>query len=245
MWMHRLTRVVALCAMGLTTGCTVLNAPKTPGQILKLQEPDLHRGYYLYVPSGYTPDQQWPVVAVCHAASPLDNAKTQIDEWKGLAESKLFLVLAPELNSVSGSLSKDPAGQLAKMRADEEAVLAILAHVRAARSVDPDRIFMVGWLGGAYPALYIGMRNPEVFRGIALRQPYFKAEYVEPCAPRLDYYQSIHVLYGPTDLYRDEAKACVDWLHQQRMSVTDQESPTAPPRQPGDSASIRPGCGAE
>lgn len=227
--------VVAASFVAMFTGCTVLNPPRVGGQILQLAEPDTRRAYQLYVPAAYSSDKLWPVAVVCHAAGPFDSPRGQIDEWKGLAEGRQFLVVAPQLVGVGGSLSKDPARKLALLRQDEEAVLAILRHVRGARGVDTNRVFIVGWLGGAYPALYLGLKNPDVFRAISLRQPYFDGRFVEPCLPYLDYQQPIQVVYGVTDFHRDQATACIEWFRAHRMFVTDQESGGAHRRDPADS----------
>ncbi|MBN1489164.1 MAG: PKD domain-containing protein [Phycisphaerae bacterium] len=87
-------------------------------------------------------------------------------------------------------------------------------------------------MGGAYPALSTGMRHPDIFRAIALRQPAFDARFFETCLPYLDVYQPVFVLYGMTDLARDQSIECADWLRENRVAVTAQELGTANKRQP-------------
>ena len=68
-----------------------------PGQHIATQDPELHHPYRLYVPTSYYHERRWPLVVTCHGTEPFDTADLQLDEWKGLAEQKGFLVVAPEL----------------------------------------------------------------------------------------------------------------------------------------------------
>jgi hypothetical protein len=216
-------------------GCAPLDARPVPGSILALREPDTSRDYQLYLPSRYSADQQWPLVIVCHAQWPLDWPKAQIDEWKDRAESKGFLVAAPKLLSTSPGLSDDSAAQVSRQRQDEEAILGIIAHIRAARSIDTNAIFIYGWLGGAYPALFTGLKNPDVFRAVALRQPSFDSRYIQPTVPYLDHQQPIQAICGfsdLTDFTRKDGLACVEWLREHRMAVSEEETPSANKREP-------------
>ncbi len=222
----------SLVFLSLAGGCVVLTPGHAPGQIVTAREPDTNREYQLYVPSNYTRDRAWPLVIACHGGRPLDWPGAQIDEWKGLAESKGFFVAAPELLGTSGDLSGDVSRQLAGLRQDEEAVRAIVAHVRASRNIETNAVFIVGWLAGAHPAMFVGLRNPDVFRALALRQPRFDPRLVQPCESYLDHQQSIQVVYGPTDFARDQAVACVEWLRTRRMIVAEQETGSAHKREP-------------
>lgn len=216
------------------SGCVVLNAGPAPGQTLTFREPDTRRSCKLYVPSNYTPEQAWPVLVACHGARLFDSPQFQIDEWKSTAEAKGFLVLAPDLNSVGGDLGGDPTRQIDRQRQDEEAILACLAYVRAGRTIDRDRVFISGWLGGAYPALFTGLRNPDVFRAITLCQPAFDRRYIDPVAGYVDPWQPVQVIYGLYDIWRDPSLACIAWLREQQIVVTELESNRAGQRDASD-----------
>ena len=224
---------LALAAfLAATSGCIVLNPGHAPGPTLTFREPETNRTYRLYVPSTYSPERSWPLMVACHGAPPFDSAAFQIDEWKGLAEAKGFLVLAPDLISTAGDLSKDPAPQIARQRQDEEAILAAITHVRASRNVDTDHVFIAAWTGGAYPALFTGLRNPHIFRVIALRQPAFDPRFVEVCIPYIDQQQPVYIIYGPGDLAHDRTLACGEWLRRNRVYVEQQEVTNAHVRNP-------------
>jgi hypothetical protein len=215
-------------------GCTMLMVEDQPGVIREQVEPDTQRKYWTYTPSYYDAQEAWPVLVVCHGAASVDKPQRQVDEWKRLAEEKAFIVVAPQLESVDPGLTTKPEDELARLRGDDDAILAVLSHVRAAQTVNTNRVFIVGWLGGAYPALFTGLRHPDVFRAIGLRQPYFDAQYVEPCIPYLDYYQPIQVVYGPMDFAKDQSVACVEWLREHHMFVAYDQTSSANKRQPDD-----------
>jgi len=226
----RVMRALVVAGLAAGPGCIVINPGHAPGPVLRLREPDTRRDYLLYVPSTYTPDQAWPLVIACHGSRLLDSPRLQIDEWKALAESKGFLVIAPELEGAS--LPADPGQALARLRRDEGAILAILAHVRAARNIDTNLVFLAGWQAGAYPALYTGLKNPNVFRAIGLRQPGFDARLVEPCLPYVDHQQPVLIVYGVADLDRSQSQAAAEWFRRNRMAVNEQEVSGAGRRDP-------------
>ena len=206
-----------------TTGCPVVSNREAPGRELTERDSYFGRPYYLYVPTQYRETGEtrlWPVVVTCHGTPPWDTARLQFDEWKGLAEQKGFLLVAPELVGTRGDVVPPPAGQIEKQIEDEKAILAIVRAVQAARSVDTSRIFLTGWSAGGYAVLFTGLRHPDVFRALSVRQGNFDAAFVEPCAPFLDRYQPIQILYGESDLLKDQALACIDWLRGHGLEPT-------------------------
>jgi len=215
-----------------STGCPVVSNLPAPGRVLSQRDPEYGREYKLYVPSSYRGGRRWALVVTCHGTPPWDTASRQFDEWKGLAEKKGFLLVAPELLGTRGDLTPRAAKQIRRQRDDEEAILAIVRAVQAAHSVDPSRVFLTGWSAGGYAVLFTGLRNPDVFRALAVRQGNFNPAFVEPCIPFLDRYQPVQVMYGDIDLMKDQASACVDWLREHGLSPTILERPGAHKRDP-------------
>ena len=204
-------------------GCPVVSNREAPGRELAEREPDSGRPYRLYVPTQYRETGEtrlWPLVVTCHGTVPWDTARRQFDEWKGLAEQKGFLLVAPELVGTRGDVVPPPAGQIEKQIEDEKTILGIVRAVQAARSVDASRIFLTGWSAGGYAVLFTGLRHPDVFRALSVRQGNFDAAFMEPCVPFLDRYQPVQVLYGESDLLKDQALGCVDWLRGHGLEPT-------------------------
>ncbi len=194
------------------TGCPVVSNLPAPAPVQRLREPDSGREYRLYVPEGYPQERSFPLVVTCHGTRPFDTAELQIEEWKGLAQQKGFVVVAPELIGTRGDFPPEPAEQLRRQFEDEQAILAIVRAVRASRRVDQTRVFLTGWSAGGYAVLFTGLRHPEVFRALSLRQTNFDARYVEPCVPFLDRFQAVQVIYGDLDPLKEGATACIQWL---------------------------------
>ena len=215
----------ALCGLLLSgaAGCPVVSNRDAPGRHLTEKDPDFGRPYSLYVPTQYRETGEtrlWPLVVTCHGTPPWDTAGHQFDEWKGLAEQKGFLLAAPDLVGTRGDFLPPPAEQIERQIADEKAILSVVRAVQAARSVDDTRIFLTGWSAGGYAVLFTGLRNPGVFRALSVRQGNFDPAFVEPCIPFLDRFQTVQVLYGDSDLLKDQALASIDWLRQYGMEPT-------------------------
>lgn len=207
------------------TGCPVFQNTDVPGEIQKLHEPVNGGDYYLYVPSNYSADKQYAAVITCHGTKPWDTAQRQAQEWVDLAESKQFIVAAPELTGTRGDYLWSDEEQIQRQQADEKTILAVLDHVRAAYNIADDRVFLTGWSAGGYAVLYTGLRNPTVFRALALRQGNFKARLVNSCLPFADPHQPIYVLYGATDvLLKDQADECLEWLRENRLYAVEEET---------------------
>jgi hypothetical protein len=153
------------------------------------------------------------VLVACHGTRPWDTAQGQLDQWKGWAEQKGFILVAPELVGTAADLGHDPAEQIARQKRDEEAILSIVRSVSASRTVDATEVFLTGWSAGCYAVLFTGLRHPEVFRALSLSQGNFDPEFFEPCEPFLDRYQPIQVIYGTTDALKQDSLDCVEWLH--------------------------------
>jgi poly(3-hydroxybutyrate) depolymerase len=216
---------VALCGLALTgaAGCPVVSNREAPGRQLIEKDPDYGRPYSLYVPTQYHETgetRRWPLVVTCHGTPPWDTARHQFDEWKGLAEQKGFLLVAPDLIGTRGDFLPSTEEQIERQMADEKAILAIVRAVQAAHSIDDTRVFLTGWSAGGYAVMFTGLRNPNVFRALSVRQGNFEPAFIEPCIPFLDRFQSVQILYGDSDLLKDQALAAVDWLRNHGMEPT-------------------------
>ena len=192
---------MARCALVLavlagTTGCMVTQDQATPVAPRRLTEPGTGRGYWLYVPSGYTPDRPWPLVVTLHGSGLWDSSEDQIREWKHLAETHGLIVAAPDL--LSASFSRILRGAwLENLHADERAVLAVIDEVVSKYRIAPPaasgaapaaggpvrrHILLTGFLEGGYPLYYIGLRHAGRFGMLIARDCYSDAEMLEGIA---------------------------------------------------------------
>ena len=219
-----MSRVAILLLLAACTGCPQYRDPTVPGEIKRLVEPDLGGKYYLYAPTTYDASRQWALIVVCHGTEGFDTARRQIRDWAKLAEDKQFIVIAPRLKGVQGFLPPPANKQLELQRADEQTLLACVRHVRGAYNIADDKVFLTGWSAGGYAILYTGLRNPEVFRALAVLQGNFDADYLTEVGRSIDPYQPVYVLYGSTDVLTGRhGHRCVDWLNEHRAAVTEEE----------------------
>lgn len=196
---------------------------EVPGEIQKIREPVYGGEYFRYVPSTYDSQREWPVVVTCHGTPPWDNAVGQIKEWVDLAESKRFIAIAPILTGTRGDILPPRDEQIRRQEQDEKVILAILDHVRAGHNVADDKVFLTGWSAGGFAVLYTGLKHPEVFRALAIRQGNFDARFVAPVLPFADPHQPVYVMYGAIDFLKEDAEECLDWLRENRLLAVEEE----------------------
>lgn len=223
--LHRsLPLFLALCVILVATGCSSLIDPNVPERIVELQEPETGAAYLLYRPSSYNSNSKWPLVIVCHSSFG-DSPNRQIKEWTLLAESNGFIVAAPQLEHDRNYNPLDEDDPAATQNLDERRILSTVRHVQAGQNVSEDRILLYGYSRGAEPALYTGLRNPEVFRAIGLVSPD-----VDPArlpARRADPNQAVYVraklselLKLPEAIKKDATAALLAWLASNEVNAT-------------------------
>jgi predicted esterase len=129
--------------------------------------------YALYVPPGYKPGKPgWPLIVALHGAFSdyrhnlrrvfgLDNRKGEND-----AEASRNELPLPDVPALVVS----PSGRGELMGYDGlggEDVMRVIADVRRAYDVDPDRLSLTGLSMGGGGTWQIGLRHPELFAALA------------------------------------------------------------------------------
>lgn len=212
--------LAALVLIPLLAGCPQYRDPTVPEQVRTIREPDIGRDYLLYAPSSYDAKKAWALVVLCHGTAPFDTAPRQIGDWTKLAEEKKFIVAAPFLQGTNALLVSSPQRQIELQRKDEESILAVVRHVRGAYNISADRVFLTGWSAGNFAVLWTGLRNPDLFRALAVLQGNFNSAYLAGAERDIDPYQPVFVLSGSTDwLLGDQPENCVKWLQDNHVDV--------------------------
>lgn len=202
---------VLLMLILLPSGCASLTDPNVPEPIRAFKDTTLQREYLLYCPSAYTRERTWPLVVVCHGGFP-DSPNAEIRDWDQLAERYGFLVLAPRLTAAG------KPGE--KLRDDETHLLDALQHVRAGHSVSEDRILMFGVGTGACIALGAALRQPDLFRAVAVTDPRLTPQDLLAMHVTIDPYQPIFLRYNANDIITGrQALQCVDTLRANTSSL--------------------------
>jgi hypothetical protein len=234
-----LTSTNALLAVGLTAvfcfcGCSGTSRGVSWGQATTARDPVSGRAYGLYVPSHYHTGQNWPLVITCHDDEPAETPDREVREWRNLAERESFILAAPDLRRKSVlKLGSDNRTAEERTAEDEAFILSIIRTIRGAYAIDDMRIFFTGRGSGAFTALRVGLRHPDLCRAISVRQPWFKVEMLDPSVPFLDPYQPIQVLYCVSDVFgKKAAEACISWLQDHEMNVITLTEPGVRRRDP-------------
>ena len=196
----------------LCCGCPALDALPSQAPVQEMTEEASQRPYLLYVPSIYSGKHLWPLLVVCHGTCPYDTAELQMREWARFAENSGIIVVAPKLVGTMGDFPPPPDRQIALQREDEKAILGAVSAVKRRYSIAEDEVFMTGWSAGAYSILYTGLRNPDVFRALAVRQGSFDERFMDVPREGVDPWQKVLVIYGVSDVLRDQSMAMLKWL---------------------------------
>jgi pimeloyl-ACP methyl ester carboxylesterase len=112
-----------------------------------------------------------------------------------------------------------PAEQIRRQEADERRILAVVKCLRAAYAIPDDQVFLTGWSAGNFAVLHTGLKHPDVFRALAIRQGNFDERFFEPLVPQLDRHQPIMVSWGAIDFLKSQSRTCYEWLRAQGMDV--------------------------
>ena len=209
-WIGRKRWVAAVLAAGVLVGCAAPGcAPQAwrnddgtvrTGKIDFQKEPTTGRVYHLYVPSSYNPRRQYPLVVTAQGTFPFDQAAGQRDRWTDVAERYNIIVCSADFDSATGWLGVPEDRPAPELVRDEKATLAIIRELKSRYSINPDAIMITGWSGGGYPAHYIGMRHPDVFRCIVGRTANFKEHLVSDDVARRARHMHVYVFFGQGDL---------------------------------------------
>jgi len=165
--MRRFVLFVPLLAA--CSGCPVWQSQDVPVPATLQEEPTTGTEYWRYVPEGYSPDRDWPMVVTLHGTIPYDTSKRQIDEWKKLAEDEQFIVVAPYLTSTQGLLPVIPERWFKHLERDEKVILAVIDEMCKNYRIDKKAIMLHGFSAGGYPLYYTGLRNPQRFNMLVAR----------------------------------------------------------------------------
>lgn len=117
-------------------------------------DPDL--SYALYLPPRHTPDRRWPVLVLM---DPRGRARLPLDRFMPAARELGYVILS------SYDTSSDEPDSAVRT---DRAVEAMLNDAINALSLDPDRIYLVGFSGTARRAWYIGLQAPTLVAGVGV-----------------------------------------------------------------------------
>lgn len=160
--------VLTLSLVGLLGGCYVPPSD-TPVEPYLLTEPTTRTRYWVYKPSYYTADRDWPLVVTLHGTNPWDTMRKQIYAWKGAAERHGLVVVAPYLRSTQGILPVVPSVWRRQLADDERAVLAVMEDVNSRLHIDLDSVLLTGFSAGGFPLYYVGLRHTRRFDCLVAR----------------------------------------------------------------------------
>ncbi|HUX03125.1 MAG: PKD domain-containing protein [Phycisphaerae bacterium] len=170
------------------------------GKVSFQKEPSTGRTYHLYIPTSYNPQRSYPLVVTAQGTFPFDEAAGQRDRWVNAAERYGLIICSVDFDSATGFLGIPPDRAAPELVRDEMAVLAILKELFGRYNINRDAVMITGWSGGGYPAHFIGLRHPDVFRAIVGRTANFSEHLVSDETAHRARHMHVYVFFGEGDL---------------------------------------------
>ena len=170
------------------------------GKVSFQKEATTGRTYHLYIPTTYNPRRAYPLVVTAQGTFPFDEAAQQRDRWVDVAERYGFIVCSADFDGATGLLgfpADKPAPELVR---DDKAAVAIVREIASRYNINRDAIMITGWSGGGFPAHFIGMHHPEIFRCIVGRTANFNDRLVTDDVALKARNMHVYVFFGEADL---------------------------------------------
>jgi predicted esterase len=139
-------------------------------------EPEVPVHYAVRLPTGYDANESYPLVIVLHGHNKTEGQATGLwDEGFFYMPDFILVSVRGPFNSTRGFTWYKPRGEgvdastrrNASALTCEQLILQVIAEVEQDYSVDPDSRILLGFSRGSSIAFFAGLRNPDVFSGIA------------------------------------------------------------------------------
>lgn len=139
-------------------------------------EPETAAHYAIRLPTGYDANESYPLVVALHGHNKTEGQATGLwDEGFFYMPDFILVSVRGPFNSTRGFSWYKPRGEgvdastrrNASALTCEQLILQVIAEVEQDYSVDPDSRILLGFSIGSSIAFFAGLRNPDVFSGIA------------------------------------------------------------------------------
>lgn len=132
--------------------------------------------YLLSTPTSYRPDRPSPLVVVVHGCQTTAGQERELTRYDELAEREGVVVLYPEVDGLGQQLPGplnhcwrffDPTAYL-RGSSDVAAIAAMTDRVMAERTIDPERVYVVGVSAGGLMAGAAAAAYPERYAAVGI-----------------------------------------------------------------------------
>ena len=192
--------VLAAAAGCATTDWRTPDGHIRTGKIDFQHEATTGRTYHLYIPTNYNPKRRYPLVVTAQGTFPFDEAAHQRDRWVDVAEKYGLIICSADFDAATGWLSVPADRPAPELVRDDKATVAIIREVRSRYNINPDGIMITGWSGGGFPAHFIGLHHPEIFRCIVGRAANFSERLVTDDVALRARHMHVYVFFGESDV---------------------------------------------
>jgi len=151
-WLVSSSMVVFIAMIVVAVVAIITSAPLDPEKYRHVQPVD----YYLYVPKGYTADQDWPLFVGIHGAG--GTGPDCWNLWQKYAEDEGFILLCPSIPGDANGFYQDVG---------EQTVWSAVGEVKKEYRIQ-QRMFLSGFSAGAYFIQGFTVHYPQYVRALAI-----------------------------------------------------------------------------
>lgn len=135
------------------------------------QESASGRTYWLYVPDGYSPGTDAPLVMMLHGCTQSGDGFATSTGMNALADQEGFLVAYPQQPSSANSSqcwNWFETSHQSRGFGEPASLAGVVADIEGSYSIDSDRVFVAGFSAGGAMAVILGATYPDVFTAIGV-----------------------------------------------------------------------------
>ena len=165
--------VLALCGCSKSPARVEDYEPGTHKRMLDLRVLGFNRSYLIHVPKNYSRAEARPLVVALHGAFSTADEMEEETGFSELADREGFLIVYPNGITFFGWFqhwnAEHCCGRAMKDGVDDVGFISmVIDEVRRDFSVDPSRIYMVGYSNGGMLAYLFAAEKPEILAAVAV-----------------------------------------------------------------------------
>lgn len=136
----------------------LLDKPGLSRRAFRSKDDGSLQSYSLYLPKGFSSDKKWPMLVFLHGSGVDEKKIAGAQELHKLADKLGLVLLFPRSRTKTGFY----------LDQDEADLINNLIVVKKRFPIDWNKIFLGGFSMGGFGAWHTGLRNPNIFAGLAI-----------------------------------------------------------------------------
>ena len=164
-----------------TVGCGGSSVP-----LETLEHDGVNREYFLHVPASYTDGTEIPLLFNFHGFGGTSGSQLDWSDFRSLADTEGFVLVYPQGTDLDGTSHWNSGLPSEDNKSDADDfgfVNALIDHLSATYSVDPNRVYATGYSNGGFMSYSLACYHSDRFAAIAPVASTMLNDFEGDCAP--------------------------------------------------------------